>query len=142
MRLYSFKETTLILAGIEVTGFDESDDSIIMRRLEDSMGHVVGNKGEMAVWVRASKAGEIVFKLMQTSEDNRRLSLAMAAAENGLFVPIPVMFKDNLGGDLVTGNRGYLRKPADIQRGTVTGSQSWSIVVERMDFLLQGGQEV
>jgi hypothetical protein len=142
MRLYSFKETTLIVAGLEITGFDESDDSIVMRRLEDSMGHQVGNKGEMAVWVRASKVGEIVFKLMQTSGDNQRLSLAMAAAENGLFVPIPVLFKDNLGGDLITGNRGYLRKPADVQRGTATGSQSWSIVVERMDFVLAGGQEV
>lgn len=142
MRLYSFKETTLVVAGLEITGFDESDDSIVMRRLEDSMGHQIGNKGEMAVWVRASKAGEIVFKLMQTSSDNQRLSLAMASAENGLFVPIPVLFKDNLGGDIITGNRGYLRKPADIQRGTATGSQTWSIVVERMDFLLAGGQEV
>lgn len=142
MKYYSFKETTLILDGLEVTGFDESDDSIVMRRLEDSMGHQIGNKGEMAVWMRASRAGEIVFKLMQTSSDNSRLSIAMSAAENGLFVPIAVMFKDNLGGDLITGNRGYLRKPADIQRGTATGSQSWSIVVERMDFLLQGGQDV
>jgi len=142
MRIYSFKETTLILDGIEVTGFDESDDSIIMRRLEDSMGHNVGNKGEMAVWVRASRAGEIIFKLQQTSGDNNRLSLAMSAAENGLFVPIAVMYKDNLGGDLITGNRGYLRRPADQQRGTQISSNSWSIVVERMDFLLQGGQEV
>lgn len=142
MKYYSFKETTLILDGLEVTGFDESDDSIVMRRLEDSMGHQIGNKGEMAVWMRASRAGEIVFKLMQTSSDNSRLSIAMSAAENGLFVPIAVMFKDNLGGDLITGNRGYLRKPADVQRGTTTGSQSWSIVVERMDFLLQGGQDV
>lgn len=142
MKIYSFKETTLILDGIEVTGFDESDDSIVMRRLEDSMGHQIGNKGEMAVWVRASRAGEIVFKLMQTSTDNSRLSIAMSAAENGLFVPIAVMYKDNLGGDLITGNRGYLRKPADVQRGTPTGSHSWSIVVERMDFLLQGGEEV
>lgn len=142
MRIFSFKETTLILDGLEITGFDESDDSIVARRLEDSAGHVVGNKGEMAVYFRASRAGEFVFKLMQTSIDNARLSLAMSAAENGLFVPIAVMFKDNLGGDLITGNRGYLRKPADIQRGTTTGTQSWSVVVERMDFLLQGGQEV
>lgn len=142
MKLYSFKETTLILDGIEITGFDESDDSIVARRLEDSAGHQIGNKGEMAVWLRASRAGEFVFKLMQTSDDNARLSVAMSAAENGLFVPIAVMFKDNLGGDLITGNRGYLRKPADVSRGTASGSQSWSIVVERMDFLLAGGQSV
>lgn len=142
MKLYSFKETTLILDGIEITGYDESDDSIVMRRLEDSMGHNVGNKGEMAVWVRASRAGEIIFKLHHTSEDNARLSAAMNAAENGVFVPIAIMYKDNLGNDLITGNRGYLTRPADIQRGTPVSTQTWRIVVERLDFLLQGGQSV
>lgn len=142
MKLFSFAETTLLVNAREMTGFDQSDDSIIMRRLEDSMGHVVGNKGEMAVYVRASKAGEIVFKLQQTSDDNLYLSTLIAAAENGVFVPIAVMFKDNLGNDLITGNRGYLRRPSDMQRGTPIASQTWSIVVERLDMLLGGGQTV
>lgn len=142
MKLYSFAETTLLVNGRELTGFDNSDDSIAMRRLEDSMGHVIGNKGEMAAFVRASKAGEILVKLQQTSDDNRFLATLMAAAENGAFIPVAVMFKDNLGSDIITGNRGYLRKPADMQRGTPVGSQQWGIVVERLDMLLGGGQDV
>lgn len=142
MKLYSFAETTLLINGREITGFDQSDDSIVARRLEDSMGHVVGNKGEMAVYVRASKAGELVFKLLQTSDDNLYLSTLIGAAENGAFVPVSIMFKDNLGSDLITGNRGYIRRPSDFQRGTPTGSQAWGIVVERMDMLLGGGGDV
>lgn len=142
MKLYSFAETTLLINGREITGFDGSDDSIAMRRLEDSMGHVIGNKGEMAAYVRASKAGEIVIKLQQTSDDNLFLSTLMAAAENGAFVPVAALFKDNLGNDIVTGNRGYLRRPSDLQRGTPVGSQTWGIVVERLDMILGGGQTV
>jgi len=142
MKLYSFAETTLLVNGREITGFDGSDDSIGMRRLEDSMGHVIGNKGEMAAFVRASKAGEIVVKLQQTSDDNLYFSTLIAAAENGAFVPVSVMFKDNLGNDIITGNRGYIRKPADMQRGTPVGSQTWGLVVERLDMLLGGGQTV
>lgn len=142
MKLYSFLETTLLINGREMTGFDQSDDSIIVRRLEDSMGHVVGNKGEMAAFVRGSKAGEVVFKLQQTSDDNTFLSALIAAAENGAFIPVAFMYKDNLGNDIVTGNKGYIRRPADMQRGTPVGSQAWGIVVERMDILHGGGLEV
>lgn len=142
MKLYSFVETTLLVNGREITGFDNSDDSLAMRRLEDSMGHVVGNKGEMAVYRRASKVGEILVKLQQTSDDNLFFSTLMGTAENGAFVPVAILFKDNLGNDIVTGNRGYLRRPADMQRGTTVSTQQWGIVVERLDMILGGGQTV
>lgn len=140
MKLYSFEETTLIVSGLEITGFTDDDDSLITRRLEDSFTHVVGNKGEMAVSLRASKAGEFVIKLQQTSTDNLFLSSIINAAENGAFVPVPVLFKDNLGNDLYTGAKGYLRRPADSQRGTPVQTQEWSIVVERLD-MIHGGSE-
>jgi len=142
MKFYSFEETTLILANREMTGFDESDDSIGVRRLEDSMGHVVGNKGEMAVFLRASRAGEFILKLQHTSSDNEFLSQLMGAAENGAFVPIPMMFKDNLGADIFTGSKGYLRRPADATRGTTIGVQEWSVVVERLSMIHGAAEDV
>lgn len=138
MKLYSFEETTLIVQGKEITGFTDDDDSLMTRRLEDSMSHVMGNKGEMAAFIRASRAGEFVIKLQQTSEDNAFLSAIINAAENGAFVPVAVLFKDNLGNDIFTGTRGYLRKPADSANGTPVQVREWSIVVERLD-MLQGG---
>lgn len=142
MKLYSFEETTLIVNGAEITGFTDDDDSLIVRRLEDSFFHVTGNKGEMAVSLRASRAGEFVIKLQQTSEDNAAFSLLIGAAENGAFVPVAVLFKDNLGNDLMTGTKGYLRRPADATRGTPVQTQEWSIVVERLDMILGGSGDV
>lgn len=138
MKLYSVEETTLIVAGQEITGFTNDDDALISRRLEDSISHVMGNRGNMAISIRASRAGEFVIKLQQTSEDNAFLSAIINSAENGAFVPIPVLFKDNLGFDIFTGSKGYLRKPADAQRGSPVQMQEWSIVVERLD-MIQGG---
>ena len=142
MKNYSFDETTLIVNTREIVGFSDDDDSIIVRRLEDTITHVVGNKGEMAISIRASRAGEFVFKLQQTSEDNQFLSSIMGAAENGVFVPIEVLFKDNLGNDIYTGLKGYLRRPADATRGNPVQMQEWSIVVERLDMLHGGTEDV
>lgn len=142
MKLYSFDQTTLLLNGYEMTGFTEEDDCIQARRLEDSMGHVVGNRGEMAAYVRASKAGELVIKLHHTHEDNGVLSGLIGGAENGAFVPIAVLFKDNLGNDLFTGTKGYLTRPADATRGTIVQGQEWRVVVERLDMFLGGNDSV
>ena len=143
MKQYSFEETTLIVNNREITGFNEEDDCLIMRRLQDSIQHVVGNKGEMVIGIRAGREGEIMIKLLQTSTDNQFFSQIMAAAENGAFVPIEIFYKDNLGDDLIGGTRGYLRRPADTQRGTTpANAQQWSIVVERLDMALGGGPDV
>lgn len=142
MKFYAFDGTTLLLDGKEITGFTESDDCISAARLEDSFGHIMTNRGKMTVYKRASKAGELLIKLDQTHDDNDWLSKRMVAAENGVFVPIPMMFKDNFGSDLFTGNKGYLRRPADATRGTTPGEQVWSLVIERFDMLHGGNDEV
>lgn len=142
MKLYSFEDTTLIINARELTGYSDEDDTIIVRRLEDTISHVMGNSGEMAISIRASRAGEFVFKLQQTSEDNNFLALIMGAAENGAFVPIEMLFKDNLGNDLFTGLKGYLRRPADATRGNPVQSQEWSVVVERLDMIHGGSPDV
>lgn len=142
MKLYSFEETVLIVNGRELTNYSGDDDTIIVRRLEDTISHVMGNDGIMAISIHASRAGEFVFKLQQTSEDNQFLGLIIAAAENGAYIPIEVLFKDNLGNDLYTGLKGYLRRPADATRGNPVQSQEWSIVVERLDLLHGGSDDV
>lgn len=132
MKLYSFKETTLMVNGVEITGWAEGDDTIIARRLEDSGQHVIGNDGTMIVSITADRSGEFVFNLMQTSESNLYLNTLQALGENGAFVPVFVQFKDNLGNDLYVGTAGYIPRPADATRGNTAQPQEWSVVVEKL----------
>ncbi len=138
MREYSFLNTLLLVNGVEITGFDEGDDVISLTRLNDSTTHKIGTDGEMTVSISADRSGNVVFRLMQSSDSNNYLSGLINAQENGAFVPIFVQFKDTKGLDLGSGTQGYITKPADMVRGTNANSQEWTIVVERLD-LLHGG---
>lgn len=138
MKVYSFEETTLLVNGREIRGFTDDDDSIVVRRVEETVTHVVGNTGEMAISIKASRVGEFMIKLQQTSEDNQFLNQIISAAENGAFAPVQVMFKDNLGNDIYQGTKGYVQKPADATRGNPVQAQEWVIVVERLN-IAHGG---
>lgn len=138
MKDYSFLNTLLLINGVEISGFDEGDDVISLTRLNDSAAHKIGTDGEMTISISADRSGNIVFRLMQSSDSNTYLSGLITAQENGAFIPIFIQFKDTKGLDLGSGTQGYITKPADMVRGTNANSQEWTIVVERLD-LLHGG---
>jgi len=138
MKDYSFLNTILLVNGLEISGFDEGDDVISLARLNDSAAHSIGTDGEMTISISANRSGTVMFRIMQTSDSNKFLSAFITAQENGAFVPIFVQFKDTKGLDLGSGTQGYIKRPADMVRGTMAQSQEWSIVVERLD-LLHGG---
>lgn len=139
MKEYSFLDTLLLVNGVEISGFDEGDDTISLERINDSAAHKIGTDGEMTVSISADRSGTVTFRLMQTSDSNGYLSALINAQENGAFVPIFVQFKDTRGNDFGSGTQGYIRRPANMVRGTNAGSQEWVIVVERLDMLHLGG---
>lgn len=139
MENYSFLDTTLLVNGVEITGFDEGDDVITLERINDSSAHKIGVDGVMTVSISADRSGMVTFRLMQSSDSNAYLSGLINAQENGAFVPIFVQFKDTKGNDLGSGTQGYIPRPASMVRGQNANSQEWMITVERLDLLHLGG---
>jgi len=139
MKEYSFLDTILLVNGVEVSNFDEGDDTIQLARLNDSASHKIGTDGEMTVSISADRSGSVTFRLMQTSDSNVYLSGLVTAQENGAFVPVFVQFKDTRGHDMGSGTQGYITKPADMTRGTNANAQEWVVIVERLDLLHLGG---
>ena len=138
MRPYSFKNTVLLINGLEITGWAEGDDVIKVERFDDSTSHVIGAGGEMTVALSADRSGFFEFNLQQSSESNIYLTALVAAQETGTFVPVGVAWKDTLGGDLMSGAQGYIPRPANLQRGSGVNAQLWRVVVERLD-MIRGG---
>ena len=138
MKEYSFLNTIVLVNGIEITEWAEGDDVIQIGRINDSLSHVIGASGEMAVAISADRSGQFTFNLQQTAESNAFLTGLVTAAENGAFVPVFVQFKDTEGNDLASGTQGYIPKPADMTRGSGINGQEWRVVVERLDMLLGG----
>lgn len=138
MKQYSFLNTLLLVNGVEITGYDEGDDVIIIERINDSATHLIGTDGEMTVSISADRSGTLTFRLMQSSDSNGYMSGLISSQENGLFIPIFAQFKDTQGLDLVSGTQGYITKPAGITRGTGVNNQEWIITMERLDFIHGG----
>jgi len=132
MQQYSFGKTKLMINTLPVEGFDEGDDVITIRRLNDNSSHIISADGIMTVSFSPDRSGEIIFRLNQASEFNGYLSSLVTLQEDNALVGISIRFSDNNGNDLMTATTGYIPKPADVVRGVNTNSQEWRIVVEKL----------
>lgn len=137
MKVYSFKNTILVIAGVEITGWAEGDDVIGIKRLTDSASHKVGADGHMMVALSADHSAEVTFKLQQGSSSNAYMQSLLdqqeaAAIVPGLFTPVPVLFQDTYRNDIGEASAGYIKRPADLQRGTGLNQQEWTVVVESL----------
>jgi hypothetical protein len=139
MQTYSFGKTILLINGVQVTGYDEGDDVITMRRLNDNSAHVLSADGVMTVSFSPDRSGEIIFRVNQASDINGLLSSLVTTQEQNVLVPLTVQFTDLNGNDIMSATAGYIPRPADVTRGLNSQSQEWRIVVEKLVMLHRGG---
>jgi hypothetical protein len=133
MQTYSFKNGTLDVNGRAVRDWADGDDTIQARRLKDSVSHVVGNDGSMAIGISSDLSGEIIFRVKQTSPTAGWLYSLVNAAQLGRVANIAsVNFRDSRRKDVFVGAFGYISKPADFVRGDGVNMLEWRIVVEKL----------
>lgn len=138
MKQYSFQNTIVLINGVEITEWADGDDVISIKRRVDSISDKVGAGGSMVISISSDKSGEFGFKLQQTSPSNSYLQNLMNEQEvaGAAFTPISITFQDLFRNDLASGSIGYIKKPAELQRGEKAANQEWGIVVERLDLVL------
>ena len=134
---YSFLNQSLLINGVEITGYAEGDDVITPARREDSASDVIGADGQMAIALNANRSGTITFRLLQTSNSNIYMSGLINAQESGVDIPITVQMTNVDNGELAAGTKGYITRPADMPRGSGINTQEWVVVVENL-FMLNG----
>ena len=138
MKEYSFLNVSLLVNGVEISGYAEGDDVIQVARREDSTQDVVGADGEMSLALNANRSGTVTFRLQQTSNSNAYLSGLVNVGEvGGLGTTVTVQMIDVESGDLAVGTKGYITKPADMARGSNSNAQEWVLVVENL-YMLNG----
>ncbi len=130
MQQYSMLDNVLIVGGIRLTSFAEGDDSIAGARNEDAFDHEVGSTGQMLVLQNANKSGTMTFNLQQGAEDNTAMGVLFDAQENSTFFAIDVAMVNTVSAESIGGTKGYIKRPADVTRGTGANSQQWEVVVE------------
>lgn len=138
MKQYSFLNNVVLINGVALTGWDEGDDVIKIKRRKDIASDKVGAAGEMMLSVSADKSAEFTFRLLQTSSSNKFLNATAQLQQTGanLFIPIHVLFQDTRRNDLGIGSSGYIKNLPEIVRGAAGGSLEWVIVVENYEQVL------
>lgn len=142
MQQYSFGKTVLLINGVEITGYDEGDDVITIRRLNDNSSHILSADGVMTVSFSPDRSGEIIFRVNQASDINGLLASLVLAQEQNVLVPISVQFTDLNGNDIMSATDGYIPRPADVIRGVKSQANEWRIVVENLVMLHKGGKPI
>lgn len=141
MKQYSFYNTDLLIDGLPVDGFPESNQIIRAGRNAGQHGSVVGARGEMSVSTSANLSGVFTFSLLQTSDWNSTMNSRAVFSQNtglsgnkSLFTPIQAMLNDKMGETKVTGVNGHIPMRPVVVRGTGIVVNTWTIVFEEVHF--------
>ena len=73
MKQYSFYNVDLLIDGIPVEGFSDSNAIITATRDAPQHGKVMDARGKMVAITSADKSGTITFDLLQVSDTNQGL---------------------------------------------------------------------
>ena len=147
MKQYSFYNVDLLIDGIPVEGFSDSNVIITATRDAPQHGKVMDARGKMVAITSADKSGTITFDLLQVSDTNQWLQLrAMQTHDSGTsggtetFLPVQVMMNDKMGGNIATGVNGIITMQPGLIRGTGIATDTWVLQFEQL-WLVRGQSE-
>ncbi|UOT58043.1 virion structural protein [Aeromonas phage ZPAH14] len=147
MKQYSFYSVDLLVDGILMEGFSDSNAIITATRDAPQHGKVMDARGKMVAITSADKSGTITFDLLQTSDSNQYLQTrAMQTHDAGtsggtdVFIPCQVMMNDKMGRNVATGVNGIITMQPGLVRGTGLATDTWVLQFEQL-WLVRGQSE-
>ena len=139
MHQYSFYNVDLLLDGMLINGFSDSNAIITAQRDSAQHGKVMDARGKMVVVTSADKSGTVSFDLLQTSDSNMWLQArALQTHDTGtsggtdVFLPIQLMMNDKMGRTVVTGVNGFITMQPGVVRGNGIATDTWILQFEQL----------
>lgn len=126
VKTYSPKAVSVIVAGMQITGFAE-DSFVSVERDSDAFTKTVGADGEVSRSASADLSGTITITLQSTSDSNEILSALSLADQVSLSGEFTVLIKDNSPGgtSLHTSPSAWIQKVATKEYGAEVGDVEW-----------------
>lgn len=147
MKQYSFYSVDLLIDGLVIDGFSDSNAIITATRDAPQHGKVMDARGKMVAITSADKSGTLTFDLLQTSDSNvwlqtRALQTHDAGTSGGTdtFMPIQAMMNDKMGRTVATGVNGIITMQPGVVRGTGLATDTWVLQFEQL-WLIRGQSE-
>ena len=131
-KTYSFSNVNVIFGIIELQGFAEGDDAVVIELEADQFLDMAGAKGDVVRSQSNDNRCTVTAKLLQTSVSNKELTVIYNAdRELGAGVS-PMVIEDKETGETFVINNAWIQKYPIITRGQGVNSMDW---VFRGDFL-------
>jgi hypothetical protein len=136
---YSADQVALIAVGVPISGYAPGT-FITVERNEDSFSLSVGSDGDACRSRTKNFSGKITFTLLQSSNSNLLLSaLANADERSPLGDSIaPSTIKDLTGTTLVTAEKSWLVKPANVEYSNEITNREWVVETNELNMLIGG----
>lgn len=136
--MYDPKSTTLIVAGVVVSGY--ADGSFIkVKRNKETFTQKVGAHGDVVDVRSTDKTGTITATILANSNTNDAFSALLAADELAPYgsMAVPLMIKDANGTTLIAGS-GRIKKWPDIEFSVDEPSREWEFICSNLQFFVGG----
>lgn len=131
-KTYSFSNVNAIFGIIELQGFAEGDDVVVIEVETDQFLDMAGAKGDVVRSQSNDNRCTVACKLLQTSVSNKELT-AIYNADRELGTGVsPMVIEDKETGETFVINNAWIQKYPIITRGQGVNSMDW---IFRGDFL-------
>lgn len=131
-KTYSFSNVNVIFGILELQGFAEGDDAVIIELETDQFLDMAGAKGDVVRSQSNDNRCTITVKLLQNSGSNKELTtIYNADRELGTGVS-PMVIEDKETGETYVINNAWIQKYPSVTRGQGVNSMDW---IFRGDFL-------
>ena len=137
VKSYDPKDVVVNVGGVPMQGFADGT-YINVTRSNDSFTSVSGADGEVARAKSNDKRGEMTLTLLQTSLSNDVLSGFAKLDEAANAGVVPIIIKDLTGLTVLFSGNGWIKKPADFERGKEIANAEWSLELADMDVFIGG----
>lgn len=139
LKTYSAAEVSMVAGPIMITGM--ADGTMVKVSFnEDAFKLMIGADGDGVRSKSNNRSGKITFSLLQSSNANDALSALTnldVASPNGDGI-VPLMIKDNSGRTLVSAEKAWIIKQADVEFAREAGNREWTFETDSL-FVNNGG---
>ena len=129
---FTFKNVNVIFGVLELQGFGEGDDVIVIETDADQFTKIVGAKGDVTRVQSSDESVTVTIKLLQTSNSNAALNtLYLADKETGAGA-LPMIITDLESGEVYSIPNAWVMKQPTITRGQGVNTTDWVFQGDRL----------
>lgn len=130
-KTYSFSNVNVIFGILELQGFAEGDDVVVIEPETDQFLDMAGAKGDVVRSQSNDNRCTVTVKLLQNSGSNKELTTVYNADKELGTGVAPMVVEDKETGETYVINNAWIQKYPGVTRGQGVKSMDW---VFRGDF--------